>query len=85
MTIWTGGAHNHIHRALPILFTWWILANITTTLTHFRACRLACELDVEQGADKKDVEADLPIVVERHDSMTEEKKTMLTTTIRIHE
>ncbi|KAH7068792.1 hypothetical protein BKA63DRAFT_95536 [Paraphoma chrysanthemicola] len=59
VTIWSGGAHNRLYRALPILFGWWVLANITTTLTHLRACHLAYKLeehDDEQSVGK-DVEA----------------------------
>lgn len=61
ITIWTGGAENRLYRALPILFSWWVLANITTSLTHIRACHLAYKLDEEsnQGQTKsaKDEEA----------------------------
>jgi hypothetical protein len=59
VTIWTDGAHNRLYRALPILLAWWILTNITTTVTHFRACHLAFKLEEEQGADNKDIEAGL--------------------------
>jgi hypothetical protein len=69
VTIWTGGAHNRLYRALPILFGWWVLTNVTTTLTHFRSCHLAYKLEEEQGADKKDIEDGME---ERHDSMTGE-------------
>ncbi|KAF2188246.1 hypothetical protein K469DRAFT_703741 [Zopfia rhizophila CBS 207.26] len=48
VTIWTGGASNRLYRALPILFAWWILANLTTITTHVRACHLAYKLDQEQ-------------------------------------
>jgi hypothetical protein len=60
ITIWTGGAHNRLYRALPILFSWWILANITTTLAHIRACHLAYKQDHEQDTGptaKEDIEA----------------------------
>jgi hypothetical protein len=48
VTIWTSGADNHLYRALPILFSWWVVANITTSITHIRACHLAYKLDLEQ-------------------------------------
>jgi hypothetical protein len=51
VTIWSGGAHNRLYRALPILFGWWVLANITTALTHLRACHLAYKLE-DQGASE---------------------------------
>lgn len=61
VTIWTGGAENRLYRALPILFSWWILANITTSITHFRACHLAYKLgmgaDSEEELKGKDEEA----------------------------
>jgi hypothetical protein len=59
VTIWTGGAHNRLYRALPILFGWWVLTNVTTSLTHIRACHLAYKLDREQSpaiAGQDDVE-----------------------------
>ncbi|KAL6166190.1 hypothetical protein ACJQWK_07548 [Exserohilum turcicum] len=61
-TIWTGGAHNRLYRALPILFSWWILTNITTTLAHIRACHLAYKVHQQQGTGpdiQKDVESGL--------------------------
>lgn len=60
MTIWCGGAHNRLYRALPILFSWWVLANILTSITHVRACNLAWKLENEQHPEKlaaKDIEA----------------------------
>ena len=56
VTIWTGGAHNRLYRALPILFSWWTLANLTTTLAHFRACHVAFKPAPEQ-LSKRDEEA----------------------------
>lgn len=53
VTIWTGGAHNRLYRSTPILFAWWIVANVTTTLAHIRACHLAYKFDKEQ-ADEQD-------------------------------
>lgn len=49
ITIWSGGSDNRLYRALPILFSWWVLANITTSLTHIRACHLAYKLEEETG------------------------------------
>jgi hypothetical protein len=60
VTIWTGGAHDRLYRALPILFAWWVVANITTTLAHIRACHLAYKLDKDKvlgQAMEDDVEA----------------------------
>ncbi|CAO2654634.1 Nn.00g113670.m01.CDS01 [Neocucurbitaria sp. VM-36] len=54
VTIWTGGAHNRLYRALPILFAWWLVANVTTSLTHIRACHLAYRLEEEQRVDLED-------------------------------
>jgi hypothetical protein len=64
VTIWTGGAHNRLYRALPILFSWWVAANATTSLTHIRACHLAYRMDLDQiregegtaAAQEKDLE-----------------------------
>jgi hypothetical protein len=61
VTIWTGGAHNRLYRALPILFAWWVTANVTTSLTHIRACHLAYKVDLdevleEERAQEKDLE-----------------------------
>ncbi|PSN62030.1 hypothetical protein BS50DRAFT_577893 [Corynespora cassiicola Philippines] len=61
VTIWTGGADNHLYRALPILFAWWLVANWTTSLAHIRACHLAKKLENEEhmagGHVAKDEEA----------------------------
>lgn len=48
ITIWTGGSGNRAYRALPIMFAWWVVANITTSLTHYRACHLAYKFNKEQ-------------------------------------
>jgi hypothetical protein len=61
VTVWTGGSHNRLYRALPILFSWWVTANVTTSLTHIRACHLAFKMDLELvrdegGGEEKDVE-----------------------------
>lgn len=62
-TIWSGGANNELYRALPVLFSWWFVANITTSLAHIRACHMAYKLAQEEGQDvensgrEKDVEA----------------------------
>jgi hypothetical protein len=53
VTIWSGGANNRLYRALPILFAWWIVANITTILTHVRACHLAYKMEMAQAEDGK--------------------------------
>ncbi|KAF1846842.1 uncharacterized protein K460DRAFT_132011 [Cucurbitaria berberidis CBS 394.84] len=50
MTIWSAGAHNRLYRALPVLFPWWPVANVTTSITHIRACHLAYKLDQEERA-----------------------------------
>jgi len=59
ITVWSGGASNRLYRALPILFTWWLVANMTTTLTHVRACHLAAKFEVQEVVKmvEKDVEA----------------------------
>ncbi|KAF2268784.1 hypothetical protein CC78DRAFT_529760 [Lojkania enalia] len=49
VTIWTGGAHNRLYRALPIMFSWWVLANITTSITHWRACHLAYKMEHQES------------------------------------
>jgi hypothetical protein len=80
VTIWTGGAHNRLYRALPVLFVWWILTNITTTLTHFRACHLAYKMDREQGAEPKDIEAGRMSEEEHEDEMSRQNTMSRTTT-----
>ena len=37
--IWSGGGSNHLYRALPILFSWWIVSLILASLGHRRTCR----------------------------------------------
>ena len=88
VTIWTGGAHNRLYRALPIMFAWWILANITTTLTHLRACHLAYKLDREQGTSPtagKDVEAGLAPEEEKADPVSRQNTMSRTTTRMTHQ
>jgi hypothetical protein len=71
VTVWTGGAHNELYRALPILFSWWIVGNVTATLTHLRACHLAYKVDREQGTGLdggKDVESDSISEEEKEDA-----------------
>lgn len=60
MTIWSNGAHSRLYQALPILFSWWLVANVTTSLTHIRACHLAYKLAPTSAVGVmggKDVEA----------------------------
>ncbi|KAF1993651.1 hypothetical protein P154DRAFT_527591 [Amniculicola lignicola CBS 123094] len=53
MTIWSGGAHNRLYRAFPILFSWWVVANITTSITHWRAAHLAYKMEHDQETAQK--------------------------------
>jgi hypothetical protein len=83
VTIWTGGAHNRLYRALPILFAWWILANMTTSLTHIRACHLAYKLDREQGTGssaQEDVETGFSTAEDKEDSLSRGNTILRTTT-----
>lgn len=61
MTIWSGGAHNRLYRALPILFAWWVVANFTTSLAHIRACHLAFKVEhKDEEPDTESVDAVKP-------------------------
>ncbi|KAF2240999.1 hypothetical protein BU26DRAFT_525534 [Trematosphaeria pertusa] len=64
ITIWTGGSDNRLYRALPIMFAWWIVANLTTSATHIRACHLAYKFQQEEegevGPAKDEEEAAAP-------------------------
>ncbi|XP_014550098.1 hypothetical protein COCVIDRAFT_116464 [Bipolaris victoriae FI3] len=76
VTIWTGGAHNQVYRALPILFSWWIVANITASLAHIRACHLAYQLHRKQDTKRsahRDVEAGLPLTSRKEDLTSNQK------------
>ncbi|KAH7398201.1 hypothetical protein BKA66DRAFT_437281 [Pyrenochaeta sp. MPI-SDFR-AT-0127] len=81
MTIWSGGAHNRLYRALPILFSWWLVANITTSLTHIRACHLAYKLDQEQAIAAKDVEAGLSPAQDAEEIVPVQNSMTRTTTV----
>ncbi|KAI9701349.1 MAG: hypothetical protein M1820_006571 [Bogoriella megaspora] len=48
-TIWSGGANNRLYRTLPLLFSWWIVSNVTSVLAHRRACTVAKRKKEEQG------------------------------------
>ncbi|SLM34325.1 Domain of unknown function DUF3533 [Lasallia pustulata] len=37
--IWSGGGSLHLYRALPILFSWWIVGLVLASLGHRRTCR----------------------------------------------
>ncbi|KAF2677160.1 hypothetical protein K458DRAFT_424188 [Lentithecium fluviatile CBS 122367] len=59
VTVWSSGADNRLYRALPVLFSWWLLANMTTSATHVRACHLAAKFAQEEDVElmpKKDEE-----------------------------
>jgi hypothetical protein len=36
---------NRVCRALPVLFAWWTMASVTTSLTHMRTCHFEMGLD----------------------------------------
>jgi hypothetical protein len=83
VTVWTGGAHNELYRALPILFSWWVLGNVTATLTHLRACHLAYKLDREQGTGLdggKDVESGSISEQEKEDALSAQTTMQRSTT-----
>ena len=50
--IWSGGAVPQLYRAMPILFSWWVLLLVCDSLSHRRACRMARNItgDVEKGS-----------------------------------
>jgi hypothetical protein len=62
VTIWTGGAHNRLYQALPILFAWWMLANITTSLAHVRASHVAYEPAQQEQNSKHDDDEEAGII-----------------------
>lgn len=37
--IWSDGGSHHLYRALPILFSWWIVALVLVSVGHRRRCR----------------------------------------------
>jgi hypothetical protein len=87
VTIWTKGAHNKLYRALPILCSWWLLGNITTTLSHIRACHLAYKYDHEhsdgsQKTKEKDTEAG---ATNSEESVTISRSSTIMSTQRTHE
>lgn len=50
--IWSGGAVPQLYRAMPILFSWWVLLLVCDGLSHLRACRRAKIVpgDIEKGS-----------------------------------
>jgi hypothetical protein len=74
VTIWTGGAHNRLYRALPVLFAWWIVGNITTSIAHVCACHIAFKLAQEQ-LPKRDEETGT-VVTEKEDDQLSTQLTL---------
>ncbi|KAF2497047.1 hypothetical protein BU16DRAFT_347854 [Lophium mytilinum] len=68
VTIWTGGANNRLYRALPILFSWWIVGNVVSTLAHVRACQMAFVLERFEEIRPQDLEA--PSILSEEESET---------------
>ena len=50
--IWSGGAVPQLYRAMPILFSWWVLLLVCDGFSHRRACRRASKVpgDTEKGS-----------------------------------
>jgi hypothetical protein len=48
--IWSGGAVPQLYRAMPILFSWWVLLLVCDSFSHRRACRRARNIsgDIEK-------------------------------------
>ena len=58
--IWSGGAVPQLYRAMPILFSWWVLLLVCDGFGHRRACRRAGDSSDAPG----DVEIGSAIVLE---------------------
>lgn len=50
--IWSGGAVPQLYRAMPILFSWWVVLFACDGISHHRACSRASDItgDIEKGA-----------------------------------
>ena len=48
-TIWAGGANNKLYRTLPLMFSWWVVGNVTSMLAHSHACMVARRKLKEEG------------------------------------
>ena len=42
--IWSGGPAPQLYRALPILFSWWVVGLVLATIGHRHTCRLGTEV-----------------------------------------
>ena len=50
--IWSGGPAPELHRALPIMFAWWLLGLACAILAHRRRCRQALSEGTSQSSHK---------------------------------
>lgn len=50
--IWSSGPASELHRALPILFAWWLLGLACAILAHRRRCRLTVNAADSQSPSK---------------------------------
>lgn len=50
--IWSGGAVPQLYRAMPVLFSWWVLLLVCDTFSHHRACKRDGNIpgDIEKGS-----------------------------------
>lgn len=72
VTIWSGGGDNRLYRALPIMFSWWIVGNMISIAAHLRACHLAFKFDDDEETKKHDEE--YSVTSSQEDSNKEKQK-----------
>ena len=58
--IWSGGPARELHRALPIMFAWWLLGLACAILAHRRRCQQA----LTEGASRPSTKVENPLHVE---------------------
>ncbi|KAJ6026881.1 nitrosoguanidine resistance protein SNG1 [Penicillium canescens] len=49
--IWSDGCNNELHRALPILFSWWIVGIVLVVYAVYYRCKDACALQSTPTVD----------------------------------
>ena len=78
--IWSGGPAPELHRALPIMFAWWISGLTCAILAHRRRCQLA----LSAVGERLSTETEQPIQVEEQSLITPDPPSSIKAENQIH-